>query len=292
MTTQSPDWTERANSISTREASARGRSLGDRVLSSRRAKSAAFWSLTAIASIPVALAASRPARFSWPRVGVQRRRLSRGALSALGLAVGFGLFRWQLQRLFTEEPKYEIERRVGKLEIRRYPKMVYAETTVSTASWRTALGEGFYRLARYIFGGNGRGERLSMTAPVAMDSVRHPRDEDTGGEWIEMTAPVTTVATAEGYTVRFVMPEGRAIDQLPPPKDARVELREAPAKRVAVIRFAGPFTASSAEARSRELIALAKDAGYAPTGTATFAGYDPPSTLPFLRRNEAWIEIA
>ena len=34
------------------------------------------------------------------------------------------------------------------------------------------------------------------------------------------------------------------------------------------------------------------EAGLEPVGPIVFAGYDPPSTLPLLRLNELWVELA
>ena len=71
-----------------------------------------------------------------------------------GILAGTALVRWQLGRLFNENPAYELERQIGPLEIRRYAPHCVAETRVSARSWDVALNEGFHRLAGYIFGAN------------------------------------------------------------------------------------------------------------------------------------------
>jgi hypothetical protein len=211
-------------------------------------------------------------------------------LGALGAVAGAGLVRWQLARLFTESPPYELERRLAGFELRSYPPSVRAETNVHGGRWRDALGEGFRRLAGYIFGGNRARERIVMTAPVTIAA--------SGGERIAMTTPVTASAPsadsaggAEGVTVGFVMPAHRTVDSLPLPSDARVTLRNVPRRRVAAMRYTGAFSGARTAKMSGDLLDRVRGAGLHPRGEPSFAGYDPPWTLPLLRRNEVWVEV-
>jgi hypothetical protein len=175
-----------------------------------------------------------------------------------------GAFRWQLQRWFTIQPDYKVERRIGVLEVRRYAPRVVARTRVD-AGFESAIDEGFRRLAGYIFGGK-----------------RH----------IQMTTPVEADQAAGGRIVAFTMPPGRSLDNLPHPEDPRVELAELPERRIAVLRFRGPYSADIVEEMERQVRQRVADAGLAGRGDPMFAGYDPPSTLPFLRRVEVWLELA
>jgi hypothetical protein len=43
--------------------------------------------------------------------------------------------------------------------------------------------------------------------------------------------------------------------------------------------------------KSQALLEAVERAGLRTRGEPEFAGYDPPTTLPFLRRNEVWIEL-
>ena len=196
--------------------------------------------------------------------GVRPKRRSPAPWIAAGAGlVGLGLAGWQLQRLFTPEPKRTVEPRRNGLEIRHYAPVRIAETNVD-APWQDALDEGFHRLAGFIFGGNAQKQRIAMTAPVT--AMRH----------------------AEGYALAFSMPEG--VD-LPHPDDPRILIRPLPSRRVAVLRFNGRSDDESVEDKKRELMALVEKSGFTPRGEPTFAGYDPPWTIPLLRRNEVWLEI-
>src|SRR5215510_10280917 len=55
-----------------------------------------------------------------------RGREQRAAgLATLGVSLGFGLARWQLQRVVTESVPYTIQMRLGEIEVRRYPAQIW-----------------------------------------------------------------------------------------------------------------------------------------------------------------------
>jgi hypothetical protein len=208
-----------------------------------------------------------------------------------GLAVGLGcgallaLARWQFGRLFSETPRFEVERRIGNLEIRRYAPRVQAETNVPTVDWEVALSEGFARLARYISGKNTR--RRITTASTGVNAANEPAKEK-----IAMAVPVTSSRNLAGQKIAFMMPQGRGHGSLPLPDDPRVVIHVVPAQRVAVLRFRGPHDAETAKKKQEELVGMVSDAGLTPLGEPLWAGYDAPSTLPLLRRVEVWLPIA
>lgn len=218
-------------------------------------------------------------------------------LAASGIAAGALLTRWQLARWFTEEPDYEVEQRAGSIEIRLYPRTIRAETSVQAASWEEALDEGFRRLAHYIFGGNHRRQLAALGESGKGVDAESPRDS---GERIHMTTPVTARVVHPApdseeelstYTITFTMPKSRAPRTLPVPEDRRVHLRAVPARRVAVLRYRGQHTYDKVRQYSGYLQEVLDRVGLSTRGEAEFAGYDAPSTLPWLRRNEVWFEL-
>lgn len=183
------------------------------------------------------------------------------------------------------EPPFELVRHLPIFEVRRYAPLVLAETTVEGA-WHDAGNEGFRRLAGFIFGGNeargaqlagAPGEKLAMTAPV--------------GARLPMTAPVGARGAGQSWVISFVMPAGRTLEDLPTPRDPRVSLRAVPARLVAALRFSGRGSEEDFQRREAELRAKLAPQGLEPIGAAEFARYDPPWTLPFLRRNEVLIAV-
>ncbi|HTL35840.1 MAG TPA: heme-binding protein [Kofleriaceae bacterium] len=195
--------------------------------------------------------------------GSRRAGLVAGGLSTLAAAA----VRWQLQRWFTDEPAYEVERRIGDLEIRRYAPRVEAHVRVTAVDFEEALQRGFRTLFRYLDRGNASGEKLAMTTPV----INHPR--------------------ATTHTIAFVMPPGRSRDSLPEPENQDVRLVEQPVRRFAVVCYSGRYTNENFQEAQATLRDLVMDAGLEPSGEPIFAGFDPPTTLPVLRRSEVWIEL-
>ena len=115
---------------------------------------------------------------------------------------------------------------------------------------------------------------------------------DVVGDDIAMTAPVAQTGSAEqGWTVRFFMPSKWSMETLPTPDDDTVRLVHVPAETVAVLRFTGDRSAPAVAARTEGLMNTLRDNGIEPAGEPTSWFYDPPWTLPFLRRNEVTVAI-
>jgi len=196
--------------------------------------------------------------------------------TALGQFVGFAASSVGI-RAGVEEPLHSVETLADGVEIRRYGPRIAAETTV-VADEETARTVAFRRLAGYIFGANHRSDRIAMTAPV--------------GQKIEMTAPVSQQAGGDqGWVVRFYMPTGWTLQSLPTPDDQRVALVDLPPETVAVLRFSGDRGARSIADHTRRLRATLRAYGFLTIGEPTAWFYDPPWTLPFLRRNEVAVSI-
>jgi len=180
----------------------------------------------------------------------------------------------------VEHPKYTLVERSGNIEIRDYAPMIVAETEV-TGDRREAIGKGFRLIADYIFGNNTASKKVEMTAPVTQQ----------GSEKIAMTAPVTQQSDGKNWRVRFIMPSKYTMETLPKPNNAAVELKEVPGKRFAVIRFSGMGGKESLDRHTKELEEFLSAKNLTPLSPPTYAFYNPPWTLPFLRRNEVLVEI-
>ena len=163
-----------------------------------------------------------------------------------------------------EEPAYTVERawESEQIEIRRYAPRVMAVTTMQGND-----DDGFRVLAGYIFGGNAAEQKIAMTAPV---------QQSMAGE----------------SEMAFMMPAEYALEDLPTPDDERVAFEEAPAYTAAVIQFSGWASADKADKHWQRLrqFLIAEQIDIA--GEPTLNQYNPPWTLPFLRRNEIIVPVA
>lgn len=191
-------------------------------------------------------------------------------------------------RTGTEEPFYQDMGRVGALEIRLYGERIAAQTIVTGTS-DAARNEGFRRLAGYIFGGNAQRASISMTAPVSQSGA----PETTGrSQTLAMTAPVAqTVSGADRWTIQFFMPAAYAMTELPVPRDPAVQLTVVPSETYAVLRFSGIGSARAVDARKAELLAGLAGSGWTVRSDPVVWFYDPPWTLPPLRRNEVAVRV-
>lgn len=183
-----------------------------------------------------------------------------------------------------DEPAFTVLQSTDVFEVRQYAPYLVAEVVVPGPVGE-AGNQGFSLLGGYIFGKNKGERKLEMTAPVTQTPVAAPPVK------LEMTAPVTQAATPGGFLVQFVMPKGYTLATLPVPLDERVKLREVPGNRVAVIRFSGSWSQSTYELQLLKLRSALAAAGIATAGEPVSSRYNSPFSLPFLRRNEIWLNL-
>ena len=168
------------------------------------------------------------------------------------------------QAIAIEEPVYQVEKawEAEQIEIRAYAPRIMAVTGMNEDS-----DSGFRVLAGYIFGGNAGEQKIAMTAPV---------QQTMAGE----------------KEMAFMMPAEYALKDLPQPEDQRVSFREAPAYTAAVIQFSGWASAEKADENWQQLQRFLIAEGIDITGEPTLNQYNPPWTLPFMRRNEIIVPVA
>eukprot|EP00252_Welwitschia_mirabilis_P000553 TRINITY_DN1052_c0_g1_i1.p2 TRINITY_DN1052_c0_g1~~TRINITY_DN1052_c0_g1_i1.p2 ORF type:complete len:139 (+),score=30.69 TRINITY_DN1052_c0_g1_i1:566-982(+) len=130
---------------------------------------------------------------------------------------------------------------------------------------------------------------MGMTTPVFSQEIQ------SDGEKMEMTTPVfTTKAPERGkWVMSFVMPSKYG-PNLPVPIDPSVRIKRIPERLIAVSVFPGFVTNEGVRQREARLrAALSKDPQVEVKENAPveIAQYNPPFTLPFMRRNEISLEV-
>ena len=187
----------------------------------------------------------------------------------------------------VEQPKYTVVESDGIIDIRDYPAMIVAEAEVSSEREK-AINQGFRLIAGYIFGNNLSSQKVAMTAPVTQEvSIT----EQTG-EKIAMTAPVTQQGAGSSWKVRFIMPASYTMESLPKPRDPKVQLSQIASRRFTVIRFSGMAGEASLQRQTARLTQFIAARKLTAVSAPRYAFYNPPWTLPFMRRNEVMIEIS
>jgi hypothetical protein len=191
----------------------------------------------------------------------------------------------------TEEPKYLVLEKSEPFELRAYAPRIVAEVKVE-GDLDSASSQGFRLIAAYIFGKNQVTEKIAMTVPVGIE----PSDENKSSK-IAMTVPVSIEgaksfeSASNQWMVSFVMPSEYTLATLPKPLNSQVKIREVPAEKRAVILFSGFNSAEKTQAKTQLLQDWIKTKNLKVTGDPQFARYNPPWSLPFMRRNEVMIQV-
>ena len=183
-----------------------------------------------------------------------------------------------------ETLKYEVILKEGNKEIRYYQSYNVAKTTVK-GEFKEAQSTAFRILAGYIFGDNQKKQKIAMTAPVVQKPILE-------SEKIQMTTPVIQIPNKEGWVMTFMMPSAYNLEDLPTPNDKRVSLETVSSKYIAAVRytlFGSPIRNEKKAKELQEWVSALKH--FESISSPMYAGYDPPWTLPFFRRNEMMIEL-
>lgn len=174
------------------------------------------------------------------------------------------LFAFKSQRNIETYP-YVINKKHNTFEIRSYEETLFTSVKLSTTGYKNSSSKGFSILAGYIFGGNERNEKISMTSPVAM-------------------------TLEDSMTMMFMVPKELKKEMLPKPNQSLIEFKEEPAKTVAAITFSGWANDQKIEKYKQKLKSALDAEGIAYTERFYFLGYNAPYEF-FNRKNEVIVEL-
>jgi hypothetical protein len=179
-----------------------------------------------------------------------------------------------------EEPSYRVITQSEPFEIREYPPLIVAQVEVP-GDLSEASSAGFRLIANYIFGNNisVRDGGLTTAEPVP--------------EKIAMTVPVIAEGKGDQKTwlIQFVMPKQYTLETLPKPNNPQVKLLAMGPQKLAVVRFTGFISDDKVQEKTAELMAWIKSRNALPLGNPRLARYNPPWSIPWMRRNEILIPI-
>ena len=163
-------------------------------------------------------------------------------------------------------PSYQVVNAENNIEVRQYSRMIVAEVQIK-GQREDAIGDGFRLLADYIFGNNITHKNIAMTAPVQQQKID------------------------DMWRISFVMPSEYKMNKLPKPISELIRLKEVPAEMFAVITFSGQNSDKNLKKHEEKLIEYIQSQNLLARSEPKYAFYNPPWTLPFMRRNEVMIEV-
>ena len=185
--------------------------------------------------------------------------------------------------LAYDEPSYQVVAELDGVEYRHYESYLVAETLVAAESRDDAATKGFRRLFAYISGANTERAEMNMTAPVQQQQV---------GRKIAMTTPVQQTPSDAGWTIAFVVPREFTEQSVPLPTSPEVYIRSVPNELRAVLRYSGRWSDDNINVHKQRLTDILAAAGVQARGEVMTAFYNPPFTLPFMRRNEVMVTVS
>ncbi|MFN0060388.1 MAG: SOUL family heme-binding protein [Planctomycetota bacterium] len=200
------------------------------------------------------------------------------ALSGVGLLAGCSIFGIRNY----EEAEYQLVSKDGDIELRRYSDSVLVETLVA-GEYDEAGNTAFRRLFAYISGANESKRAVDMTTPVFVEKQGAP---------LRVAQPMLAEETATGWRMSFVLPKEFTLATAPQPNDPLIQLRALSGATVASLRFSGRMNEQRISEHARQLEAWLPTQSLSASSPIRSAAYDPPFTLPFLRRNEVQVEVS
>tara|TARA_Y100000589_G_scaffold332014_1_gene388583 strand:- start:3463 stop:4050 length:588 start_codon:yes stop_codon:yes gene_type:complete len=188
------------------------------------------------------------------------------------ISIGAVLVIFIIVQIFALRAQYNIEtypykvlKEYEEFEVRIYEATLFTSVKLTSDKYEESSSKGFRILAGYIFGGNERNEKISMTSPV-------------------------TMSLEDSMTMMFMVPKKLKKEELPRPNQPEIEFKQVPAKKMAAISFGGWANNEKIEKYKKQLIEYlnAKDINYA--DRFYFFGYNSPYEV-FNRKNEVLVEL-
>lgn len=164
-----------------------------------------------------------------------------------------------------ESPVYKVIKTYGEVELRLYPKMIVAKTSLSGKSFDNQGSNGFRTIAGYIFGGNEKNEKIAMTSPVVMNM-------------------------GDSASMYFVMPKSYDKSELPTPNSKDVQIVEEAEKTLAVVTYGGFSSDEKIEKHRKQLELILQKNKLQTKGAYLYMGYNAPWDV-INRKNEVAIEV-
>ena len=190
---------------------------------------------------------------------------------AVGAALLGGAAIYYLRERSTDEPDYRALESDGDYQIRDYPALSVAEAVIRGPR-KDALRHAYRSLSDYL-----ELAGLAFAVPVIQDA----------GDPMASDPPLFDDELEGAWRTRFVLPAAHDLPELPD----GIELVELPARKVAVVAFAGRATDELLEQQEDRLRGWLAKRGEKADGEPEYAFYNSPMIPGPLRRNEVWLAL-
>lgn len=161
-----------------------------------------------------------------------------------------------------EMPIYVVKQKSANIEIREYES--FYTSSVEEPDLRGFRGFGI--LFSYISGSNANQQKISMTIPV-----------------------INTFDKEQ--SMEFVIPK-KLNSNIPHPIDQQLKIKKYDARLVASIRFSGLTSKKRIMYHLDKLTTWIRQQNFDIVGPVQLARYNPPFSIPWLRRNEIMVSVA
>lgn len=180
------------------------------------------------------------------------------------LLIAFQIYFTVSNRSIEKYP-YTVNKKYEKFEVRTYESRLFSSVKLPGNDYKKSSGQGFTVLAGYIFGGNDKNQKISMTSPVS-------------------------ISIEDSMTMQFMVPKEFNQTDLPQPNDTKIKFVTEPEKIVAAIQFGGWANSEKIKKHQQQLIQFLDKEGINYSGKFYFLGYNAPFEM-FNRKNEVIVEL-
>lgn len=163
-----------------------------------------------------------------------------------------------------ETIKYEIIKKDGNIQIRKYDDVLLASTRTDKTP---SLDSGFNQVFQYIAGANDQEAKISMTTPVI------------------------TYEDQDQLVTSFYVPKKYNKETIPKPTKENVFVNELKEAYYAVIRFRGGWTEKNFDQHNQILLDYLRSNHYEIISSQFLFRYQPPMVPGLFRRNEIAYQI-
>ncbi len=166
----------------------------------------------------------------------------------------------------AEQPAYQVLKKDQSVELRLYQPHTIISTHLPIATDAHA-NTNFQTLGGYIFGDNMQNIHIPMTIPVVQETKN-----------------------AQQY-MYFVLPKTYQAQNAPTPNSDKVLIEDRAAEHVASLKVNSTDTAYLAEQETMLRDWVSRQGNLSSKGTVRLAQYDPPWSIPWLRRTELMLPV-